>query len=62
MLQDLRYSVRALAKRPSFALVTVFVFGLAVGVNTGVFSLINGFILQPLPVRAADELGFVYYS
>jgi putative ABC transport system permease protein len=62
MLQDLRYSLRALAKRASFTIVTVLVLGLAVGVNTAVFSLINGFLLQPLPVRAPGELGFVYYS
>ncbi len=62
MLQDLRYSVRALAKRPSFAAGTVLVLGLAVGVNTAVFSLINALLLQPLPVRAPEELAFVYHS
>jgi putative ABC transport system permease protein len=62
MLQDLRYSVRAIAKRPSFAGGTVLILGLAVGVNTAVFSLINALLLQPLPVRAPDDLVFVYHS
>jgi predicted permease len=60
MLHDLRYTVRALAKRPSFALGSILVLSLAVGVNTAVFSLVNALLLRPLPVPAADELGFVY--
>src|SRR5688572_24295109 len=62
MLADLRYSLRALAKHPSFSLVAILVLGLAVGVNTAVFSLINSLLLRPLPVRAPQELGFVYMT
>ncbi len=62
MLQDVRYSLRALARQPSFTCAAVLVLGLAVGVNTAVFSLINSLLLRPLPVRAPHELGFVYYS
>src|SRR5436190_7183138 len=62
MLADLRYSLRALRKRPSFAAGTILVLALAVGVNTAVFSLINSLLLRPLPVRAPGELGFIYYS
>jgi predicted permease len=62
MLADLRYSLRALAKHPSFACAAILVLGLAVGVNTAVFSLINSLLLRPLPVRAPHELGFVYPS
>ncbi|HYT68607.1 MAG TPA: ABC transporter permease, partial [Vicinamibacterales bacterium] len=62
MLQDLRYSLRAMAKRPWFGVAIILVLGLAVGVNTAVFSLINAFLLSPLRVRAPDELAFVYHS
>jgi putative ABC transport system permease protein len=62
MIQDLRYTIRAMIKRPSFAAGTILVLGLAVGVNTAVFSLINALLLQPLPVRAPNELAFLYYS
>src|SRR5687767_11424579 len=62
MFTDLRYSLRALAKRPTFTLVTVVVLGLAVGVNTAVFSLINFLLMRPLSARAPDELAFVYRS
>jgi MacB-like periplasmic core domain len=62
VLADFRYSLRALAKHPSFALVAVLVLGLAVGVNTAVFSLVNYLLLRPLTVRAPHELGFIYHS
>ena len=62
MLQDVRYSLRALTRQPAFACTAVLVLGLAVGVNTAVFSLINSLLLRPLPVRAPHELGFVYHS
>jgi putative ABC transport system permease protein len=60
MFADLRYSIRSLAKQPSFVAAAVLVLGLAVGVNTAVFSLINSLLLRPLAVRAPHELGFVY--
>jgi predicted permease len=62
MFDDLRYSIRALAKHPSFLVAGVVVLGLAVGVNTAVFSLINALLLRPLPVHAPQELGFVYLT
>jgi macrolide transport system ATP-binding/permease protein len=60
MLADFRYSVRALAKHPSFVVAGIVVLGLAVGVNTAVFSLINALLLRPLPVATPGQLAFVY--
>jgi predicted permease len=62
MCDDLRYSLRGLAKHPSFAVAGIVVLGLAVGVNTTVFSLINALLLRPLPVDAPQELGYVYLT
>jgi predicted permease len=59
-LQDLRYSLRALAKRPVYALVTVLVLSLAVGANTTVFSISNGFFMRPLPYPDDDRLVVVF--
>jgi hypothetical protein len=58
--QDLRYSLRALAKRPVYALVTVLVVSLAVGANTTVFSISNGFFMRPLPYPDDDRLVVVF--
>jgi predicted permease len=54
--QDLRYSVRMLAKSPMFTLVAVTSLALGIGANTAIFTLINGVLLKQLPVRAPNEL------
>lgn len=60
ILEDLRYSLRALAKRPVYALVTVLVLSLAVGANTTVFSISSGFFMRPLPYPDGDRLVSVF--
>lgn len=60
LVQDLRYSMRALAQRPGYALVTIAVFALALGANTTVFSVFNGLFLRPLPYPDDDRLVAVF--
>jgi predicted permease len=61
MLQDVRQALRALAKRPSSAALTIVVFALAIGANTTVFSVFNGYFLRPLPF-SDDGLVMLYES
>ncbi|HEV2962381.1 MAG TPA: ABC transporter permease [Candidatus Angelobacter sp.] len=58
--QDIRYGIRSMAKRPSFMLVVVLTLALGIGVNTAVFSLVNGILLQPLPFAEPDRLVSVW--
>jgi hypothetical protein len=39
---DLRAALRALARQPTYAAVTILVLALAIGANTTVFSVFNG--------------------
>jgi macrolide transport system ATP-binding/permease protein len=54
--QDFRYGARSLAKNPGFAIVAVFAVALGIGVNAGIFSVLNGVALKLLPVPAADQI------
>ena len=54
--RDLRYGARALAKNPGFTAVAVLAIALGIGVNTGIFSVLNGVALKLLPVPRADQI------
>jgi predicted permease len=58
--KDLTYSFRRLVKDPGFALVAVVTLALGIGVNTAVFSVVNGVLLNPLPYPEPDRLAAVY--
>jgi predicted permease len=54
--KDVRYSARTLSKNPSFTAVAVLAIALGIGLNTGIFSVLNGVALRPLPVPGATRI------
>jgi putative ABC transport system permease protein len=56
LFQDLRYAVRMIRARPGFTLVVALIMALGIGAVTSVFSVVNAFLLRPLPYKDADRL------
>jgi putative ABC transport system permease protein len=55
-LQELRHAVRSLRQSPGFTAIVVGTLGLGLGMNTAVFSLLDGVMLHRLPYRDAGRL------
>ncbi len=57
---DIRYAVRTLRRNPGFTLAAVAPIALGIGINTGIFSILEGVALRPLPAPASAELVSIY--
>ncbi len=59
-LRDLRFAARMPAKAPGFTAVAALCLALGIGVNSTVFSLVDGYWTRPLPVPHAQQLVYLY--
>ena len=56
MIEDLRYGARVLRKNPGFTIAAVLAIALGVGINVGIFSVLNGVALRLLPIPRAEQV------
>ncbi len=62
LIQDLRFAVRRLFKKPLFTAVAIASLAVGIGANTAIFSLVNSIMLRDLPLEDPEELVDIYRS
>ena len=59
-VQDIRFGLRLLARSPGIAVNAILTLGLAIGVNSAVFSVVNSVLLRPLPFHDPGRLAMIW--
>jgi predicted permease len=56
LIQDARYTARTLAKSLGFSLTAIVTLAIGIGAATAIFSMVNGVLVQRLPMANGDRL------
>ncbi|MGH7605980.1 MAG: ABC transporter permease, partial [Gemmatimonadales bacterium] len=61
-MNDLRFAVRQLVRRPGFAATAIITLALGIGATTAIFSVVNAVLLRPLPWHDAGRMVVIWES
>ena len=56
IIADATFGIRQLRRTPALAIAAILCFALGIGVNSAIFSIVNGVLIRPLPYRDADRI------
>jgi putative ABC transport system permease protein len=60
-MNDLRYGLRILLKQPGYSLIAIVTLALGIGANTGIFAVVYGVLLRPLPFKDSERVVMVWF-
>src|SRR5262249_39239342 len=60
MIQDLRYALRQLRKKPGFTAIVAATLALGIGATTAIFSVVYGVLLRPLPYSDSNRIMAIF--
>jgi putative ABC transport system permease protein len=59
---DVRYAIRRLLGRPTYAALSVLTLALAAGGTAAIFSVVRAVLIDPLPIAREDQVGVLWFS